>query len=509
MHRSGFYFSRFRSVLGVAKATISLFIIGIAIVLPLLVVPDCIRWWQARREQRLQQEREPLALPAIRVSHADVVAVTIPRDRWRDVGLEVSQVVTDVARRPLKMEGVLYLDPDDYAQIRSRFTGEIVEVPQVAADVPHAAGPAGLDHRTLRFGDKVRKGDLLAVVWSRDLGEKKSEFAETLARLAFNRESLKRLEQVRDSIPVNTWREAERRIREEELAAERIEKTLLTWQLSSDEILQLRTELADSIPADEKSSADVASEPPAAVDRWARVELRSPIDGTIVEKNVTVGTLVGLDDTLFKVANLTHLDVRAFAYEDDLAELQRLPEKERKWTIRLQGDTTSQPIEGCFDRISCLIDPVQHTGMVMGWVDNTDLRLRPGQFVTASIAFPDTEPLLGVPAASVVDLDAKSWVLLQDPKVPERFTPVRVIVVRLQHGMACLRRATDHDGRPVLTGNSCVISVGAVEIVAECREYLRAEQVEPDEGLTGATTPPQSDHPPGVIRDPSPKLSAR
>lgn len=87
-----------------------------------------------------------------------------------------------------------------------------------------------------------------------------------------------------------------------------------------------------------------------------------------------MGTLVSPDDPLFKVANLTHLDVRAFAFEEDLAALQRLPKDERKWTISLQGDTKSKPIDGYFDRISSLIDPVQHTGMVMGWVHNEDMR---------------------------------------------------------------------------------------------------------------------------------------
>ena len=486
MSRSAIPFVQVSRINRVGKIVASVGAIGLSIGLPLLFVPHGVQWWQSQREQTEIREREPAVISAVQVFHSDQVGVTISKDRWKEVGLGVAPVVSNAERRPLKMEGVLYLDPDDYAQIRSRFSGEIVEVPEITDEIPQRTGSENLKHRSLRFGDQVKKGDLLAVVWSRDLGEKKSEFSETLARLAFSRESLARLTAVRDSIPVNTLRDAERRVREEELAAERIEKTLLTWQLTREEIQQLRTELINSDHAAlaEKQGKTATAPEYASVGQWARVELRSPIDGTIVEKNITVGTLVNPEDMLFKVANLTHLDVRAFAYEEDLAALQLLSTSDRKWTIRLQGDTTSKPIEGYFDRISSLIDPVQHTGLVMGWVDNSDMKLRPGQFVTVSIAYPDSEPLLCVPAASVVDLDANSYVLLQDPKNAEKFIPTRVSVVRFQDGLACLKCENSPESSCTIKSNSIVVTEGALGIIAECREHLRAEKDQSKTGLS-------------------------
>src|SRR5206468_9128358 len=46
----------------------------------------------------------------------------------------------------------------------------------------------------LRFGDFVHKGQLLAVVWSKDLGEKKSELVEGIARLRIDEEKLENLQ---------------------------------------------------------------------------------------------------------------------------------------------------------------------------------------------------------------------------------------------------------------------------------------------------------------------------
>lgn len=143
-----------------------------------------------------------------------------------------------------------------------------------------------------------------------------------LSTLQFDQETLKRLSSNQTAVPINSVREAERRVRQNELEVERIEKTLRSWQLSGVEIARIRDELLSDRASRTRSATDLGN---SSVDSWARVEVRSPIDGTIVEKNVTVGTLVSLDNALFKIANLTHLDVRAFAYEEDLATLQRLP----------------------------------------------------------------------------------------------------------------------------------------------------------------------------------------
>ncbi|MEZ6060488.1 MAG: efflux RND transporter periplasmic adaptor subunit [Planctomycetaceae bacterium] len=199
------------------------------------------------------------------------------------------------------------------------------------------------------------------------------------------------------------------------------------------------------------------------------MEIRSPITGTIVEKNFAAGTLVDVEDTLFRVADLSHLDVRAFAYEEDLTTLQRLAPSDRKWDIRLRGDALSGPIHGSFDRIGSLIDPVQHTGLVMGWVDNSEGNLRAGQFVTATVTLPDPVPMVSVPASAVVDLDARSWLLVQDPSSDVRFLPMEVRVVRFQDGLACLPGASGTPEGPVFTEATKVVSQGALEILAEFR----------------------------------------
>lgn len=449
-------------------------IVVAAVLIPMLTVPSGVQWWQNRKKEQEKTIQQDGPKNAVSFTESGADEVIVAEERWKGIGLDLKPVFANVPRRTLTMDGVLFLDPDDYSLLRTRFAGEIVEVTQVEDKTPHGIRPVNSQTRPIRFGDSIKKGQLLAVVWSRELGEKKSELAATLSRLAFDRDTLNRLTQARDSIPISTLREAERRVREEEIGVERIEKTLRAWQLSSTEVEQLVKELQSSSGKNPTPSEHAEQLSTDNVDHWARVEIRSPIDGTIVEKNITTGSLVDLNDILFRIADLSHLDARVFAFEEDLATLQRLPVESREWTIRLKGDTTSNTIAGSFDRIGSLIDPSQHTGLVMGWVDNSEKTLRPGQFVTATVTLPEDVPLVCVPATAVVDLDAKSFVLIQDQAHADRFSPTLVIVDRFQDGMACLRLPVKEGQSSGLTSTSVVVVQGAVEILAEYQMHRKS-----------------------------------
>src|SRR2546421_11766475 len=97
--------------------------------------------------------------------------------------------------------GTLAYDNEHLAVVRPRFPGElaqIAEVPMPQAELPASApwpsasaGPKTA-LRTLAVGDHVKKGDLLAIVWSKDLGEKKGTLVDALIDLKLEEDRLKR-----------------------------------------------------------------------------------------------------------------------------------------------------------------------------------------------------------------------------------------------------------------------------------------------------------------------------
>src|SRR2546421_442752 len=84
--------------------------------------------------------------------------------------------------------GTVALDNERLARVHTRFAGEVMAVGtptgHETTELPDEGSSA---ERPLQVGDRVRKGQLLAVVWSKDLGEKKSELIDALSKLKFDR----------------------------------------------------------------------------------------------------------------------------------------------------------------------------------------------------------------------------------------------------------------------------------------------------------------------------------
>src|SRR5207248_1786232 len=100
-------------------------------------------------------------------------------------------------------------------------------------DTTALPGVGSSGDRPVAVGDPVRKGQLLAVVWSKDLGEKKSELVDALAKLKFDRELYDRLKTLYDqgATAERALREAELAVHGDRNAVARAERTLRSWRL--------------------------------------------------------------------------------------------------------------------------------------------------------------------------------------------------------------------------------------------------------------------------------------
>src|SRR5262249_42489168 len=101
-------------------------------------------------------------------------ALHVPPNVVHKLGLRTARAKKATQPRALPpLSGSLALDTNYLARVHARFAGEVVEIGLIAE-----GGPGPTQVRQLRFGDVVEKGQLLAVVWSKDLGEKKSELID-------------------------------------------------------------------------------------------------------------------------------------------------------------------------------------------------------------------------------------------------------------------------------------------------------------------------------------------
>jgi cobalt-zinc-cadmium efflux system membrane fusion protein len=323
----------------------------------------------------------------------------------KSLGVSMVQAKPAGKHDRLQLAGSLFLDPNRLVHVHARFPGEVVTI-----------GKATGEDRPLRMGDKVHAGQLLAVVWSKDVGEKKSDLVDAVSQLYLDRAQYKSLTSLgQDVVAKRQVREAERLVEADVIRVERIERTLRSWRLTEEEIDMVTAE-AEKIHRVAEKDAHVHSAADLAVDKsWAEVEVRSPMDGVILEKNIVAGDIVDTTLDLFQVADLTVLGVMANVYEEDLPAIEGMSDDERTWLVELKSQPSAAAIPGKYSLISNIVDPNQHTAAVMGWLDNKDGRLRAGQFITARVELPAVASELVLPDTAVLQEGDRCVVFVGQP----------------------------------------------------------------------------------------------
>jgi cobalt-zinc-cadmium efflux system membrane fusion protein len=338
--------------------------------------------------------------------------------------------------QPLVLPGSTALDPTRIMRVRTRFNAEVMEISQVK-EAP-GAGPSVT--REIRSGDTVRRGDVLGVVWSVDVGSKKSDLVDALVQLRLDEIRLKaRLQLWKDgNLPEDTLNQTRRDVVADQNAADRAERTLRTWNIPDGEIQAVRDESEQIYQRQGKRDKEKER-------LWARSELVAPMDGTLVERNVGKGEYLS-DSTvnLFVIADVTRLLVQVNPPEELLPALLRAQKNGKAWrikTVGLNGEALS-PI----DEITYIIDPFLHTPVVKSYLDNPEGRpLRAGQYVTASIELPLPDDVVEVPLTALAEDGKQSFLFVQpDPDRPY-FTLRRVVVTQRFDRVAYVRSALSSD----------------------------------------------------------------
>jgi cobalt-zinc-cadmium efflux system membrane fusion protein len=160
----------------------------------------------------------------------------------------------------------------------------------------------------------------------------------------------------------------------------------------------------------------------AAVDQ--SFSLKSPIAGTVVERNINPGQELRSDlvlanaPAMFVITDPGRLWVQLDASEGDLPHLKR------GQTLRLHSSSyPEQSFAAKVDVVSDFIDPLTRVIKVRGSVDNRERKLKGEMFVTAEIDI-GTKPGVQVPAKAVFLAGDKYFAFTED--APGTYTRVEV-----------------------------------------------------------------------------------
>jgi cobalt-zinc-cadmium efflux system membrane fusion protein len=230
----------------------------------------------------------------------------------------------------------------------------------------------------VRAGAHVEPGQTLAVIDSPDLGAASSEFIKARADLI---------------LAERTHKLAQELLAAKAMAAKDSQKAEDEYVKAKADLRRTRERLLSlGMPQDQLDG------PLEALHVRSQFNLTAPISGTVVERTLTLGQMVGGDapQRLFIIADLNTLWVTVDIYEKDLPLIH--PGEEVSVQAAAWPD---EQFHGRIDYVGDTVDPNSRTIKVRLTVDNHQLRLKPEMFVTASVHTTGTATVLTVPLAAV------------------------------------------------------------------------------------------------------------
>jgi cobalt-zinc-cadmium efflux system membrane fusion protein len=429
-------------------------------------------------------------------------------------GLQLRAVPAAAARkaRPLPPQvGTINFDNETLFPIPSRFPGEIAEVRHVEEVVPPDPLNPSLgtkpERRPLRYGDRVKQGDLLAVVHSTTLGTAKAALVDAVCSLNLSTETLERHRKLfaEGALSLAALRQTERQQLADSNTLLTAERTLIAMKLTDQEVDEVKQE-AEKI-ARLASEGLVKRNAREETERWARVEVRVPWfdkshperELTIVEKNTSLYAMVdpiATSTPLFKVADLSRVQVWVHPAEEYLPLFRKLldsPDRgQAVWSISIPAYPEDRLPPMRFYQVAPSLEPFQHAPMIMGYLKNPNgNRYVVGQFVTATVELPAEPDTVEIPSDAVNEIGGEALVFVQpDPgkldfilqrvAVVHRFRDVSVVRSKLtaveEEQNARNARATNPK-RPIeaLRPGALVIVRGVVELTAALDDLLLQE----------------------------------
>jgi cobalt-zinc-cadmium efflux system membrane fusion protein len=185
--------------------------------------------------------------------------------------------------------------------------------------------------------------------------------------------------------------------------------------------------------------------------------LRSPLAGTVVDKNINPGQEIRPDQMLanmpevtaplFVVSDPAHLWIQIDATEVDLPQMP--PGREFTFTSRA---FPGQTFTGRVEKVAEFIDANTRTIKVRGAVDNARRQLKAEMFVTVNLPS-DEAAALSVPATAVFLKGEKHFIFVQDQ--PGQFTRQEVAIGSEQAGRVRILTGLQA-GQSVVT-NGCIL----------------------------------------------------
>ena len=257
--------------------------------------------------------------------------------------------------------------------------------PDVSREIPVVSIASGrVVALHVRFGDYVKKGQLIMEVQSTDISGAFDQYLKA--------------------------------VNDEHLANTQLERAKILYEKGA--IAKSQLDIAQDGEDDAKADLVAAEQQlhVLGVDKdhpGETVKVFSPASGFIIQQNVTEAATAGVTlsgtPNAFTIADLSHVWIICDVYENDLATVHLGQEAD----IRLNA-YPDRVFKGTISDIGAVLDPNIRTGKVRIQVENPSNLMRLGMFVTATFHGKTPEMHTAVPASAVLHLHDRDSVYVPD-----------------------------------------------------------------------------------------------
>lgn len=293
--------------------------------------------------------------------HKEEGKIALSKEQIAAAGIVLKTAGPQQIRSGLQLPGEIRFNEDRTAHV----------VPQVAGTVESVSA---------KLGEKVRKGQVLAVINSSAISEQRSELLNAEQRLSLARTTYQR----------------EKHLWEQKISAEQ-------------DYLQAQAALREAEVAVRNAQQKLRAIGAAGISsgNLNRYEIRAPFDGIVVEKHLGLGEAVREDANVFLISDLSSVWAEIIVSPKDLQVVRA----GKKAVVRATAFDASA--EGTISHVGALIGEQSRTAKAHVVLPNAADLWRPGLFVNVEVVAGETAVPVAILADAIQTVEGKSVVFVR------------------------------------------------------------------------------------------------
>jgi len=272
--------------------------------------------------------------------------------------------------------------------IKINLPGEIkINQDRMAHVVPRVEGVVSGVYKKL--GDTVKAGEVIAVIESRELADAKAAYLAAvekyeMTKVAFDREEI-------------LW--------QQKISSQQdyLEKKQALTEAGIDK--RTAEQKLHAIGFDESYLEKLPSEPEQLLTRF---EIKAPFEGTIIEKHIVLGELVGTEASVCIVADLSSVWVDLQVYPKDLNYIRTGQQ------VVISADSEIPDTPGTISYVGPIVEADSRTALARMILPNESGVLRPGLFVNARLSVSKTQAKVVVQKEAIQAIEGRKCVFIKD-----------------------------------------------------------------------------------------------